>query len=460
MTWIWQLDTDVVSGDRDPRHVYETIGHRDVSLTYSDGGRNYTTYKEVNVHMMPLFVDIAIGNAGDLYNYTYELSKLSLVSDISSLYETFEHHWPLLENGNDIIGTEDLSIELNIDGRVDNDPYLTTELTLPITGAGWYGYWALIDDVWEFVQFYTETQGTKILTGFTAISDVFYRTTALSEEEYDLLTNVTENFYIQYVVDVPDVTVKWFYKYHLDVDWIFAGEGDPYVLNIRGSAPGFYDIKMVVSNYDQMVTTYKYNAFKLNASIVTVAFNSDYVYGADNYSPLLVNFYPRTTGYVTDYEWDLGDGTTRLITKDPRDNDVNIFHTYDIGDSGVKIPFTISLTGSNADSSETYTRDNYITVYPQPPTAMFIIDGPSKGPYELWVQFNNLSSRLRNCVWDFGDGLVSTDPEPLHHYEGIGSYTVTLSVYNDSGYSIYTVENAVTITGGELPILIKDTWSF
>jgi len=460
MTWEWHLDDNITSNEREPLYTYTKPGERNVSLTYTEGNNYYTKYKNINVHVMPIFVDIAVDNAGDLFYYTFGLSKKPLIDDIHNLYDTFVHHWPILYTGNDNIGTAHMSLSISdLEGRIDDDPYVISSLTLPITDPGWYGYWALIDGVWEFIYFTSTNNDVKTLTGFTAISDVFYRQTALSDTELELLINVTSNFYIQYIVDVPNVIVKWFYKYSNDAAYTFLGSGSTYTLDLHGKTPGYYDVKMVVSNDYQSATIIKEKIINLEDSLVTVAFTSDFVIGADNYSPLMVNFYPRTTGYIRVYNWAFGDDKSLQVTKDPNAKDVDVFHVYDIGDSGVKQIFSVSLTVSNSKYTEHVERENYITVYPRPPEAMFKVDGPSRSPYELYAYFVNLSTRKRNCLWDFGDGIVSTDFNPVHHYTQIGSYNVTLTVWNDSGMSTYTMNNAITITGGELPIMIKNTWS-
>jgi PKD repeat protein len=50
------------------------------------------------------------------------------------------------------------------------------------------------------------------------------------------------------------------------------------------------------------------------------------------------------------------------------------------------------------------------------------------------VQFANLSAGEGNAYrWDFGDGEVSTEKEPLHRYRQPGRYTVTLEAQNAQG---------------------------
>ncbi|MBL7807984.1 MAG: S8 family serine peptidase [Saprospiraceae bacterium] len=48
----------------------------------------------------------------------------------------------------------------------------------------------------------------------------------------------------------------------------------------------------------------------------------------------------------------------------------------------------------------------------------------------LTVTFNNTSNNSTSYLWDFGDGMTSTDVNPVHTYSAPGTYTVTLSATN------------------------------
>lgn len=57
--------------------------------------------------------------------------------------------------------------------------------------------------------------------------------------------------------------------------------------------------------------------------------------------------------------------------------------------------------------------------------------------------FNSGSTEsFNNILWDFGDGTTSTDMNPMHEYAEAGFYTVTLSVTNDCGTAVETVDLA------------------
>ena len=58
------------------------------------------------------------------------------------------------------------------------------------------------------------------------------------------------------------------------------------------------------------------------------------------------------------------------------------------------------------------------------------------------IQFNNLSTESTNYLWDFGEGVTSTEKDPSHTFAlGEGKYPVTLtSIDNNEAASSITIE--------------------
>lgn len=62
------------------------------------------------------------------------------------------------------------------------------------------------------------------------------------------------------------------------------------------------------------------------------------------------------------------------------------------------------------------------------------------------VSFSNLSSVADTYLWDFGDGNTSTDPFPIHTYQSLGSYTVSLTITSCTGATdTKTINNIVVV---------------
>ena len=83
-----------------------------------------------------------------------------------------------------------------------------------------------------------------------------------------------------------------------------------------------------------------------------------------------------------------------------------------------------------------------------PPTASAAVTSASG----LTVDFNSSGSTddgtVDHCVWQFGDGAVSTDKNPSHTYARPGSYVVTLGVTDDDGVGSDLATITVVVSDG------------
>ena len=95
---------------------------------------------------------------------------------------------------------------------------------------------------------------------------------------------------------------------------------------------------------------------------------------------------------------------------------------------------------------------------------------PVSGLYPLVVQFSDGSSgTITSRLWDFGDGLTSTDLNPQHTYTAPGSYTVSLTVTGPAGSDMESKTNYISVysevisnfssdkTSGIAPLLVSFT---
>jgi len=78
------------------------------------------------------------------------------------------------------------------------------------------------------------------------------------------------------------------------------------------------------------------------------------------------------------------------------------------------------------------------------------------GEPPLDVLFMDLSTAgdfpIEHWYWDFGDEFSSTASDPMHIYEQVGSYTVTLSVTTAAGSDTEIKQEYITVREG-LPTL-------
>ncbi|HEX3013129.1 MAG TPA: PKD domain-containing protein, partial [Methanobacterium sp.] len=149
-------------------------------------------------------------------------------------------------------------------------------------------------------------------------------------------------------------------------------------------------------------------------------------------APLTVIFTDKSTGDPTEWNWNFGDGTTSTMQ--------NPTHKYSKVGS-----YTVELTATNAEGSNTITKAGYIKVVTKP-IASFSAK-PTSGKAPLTVAFTDKSTGTpTKWKWSFGDGASSTEQSPKHQYLQEGNYKVTLKVTNAAGSSTSTKTNCIKVT--------------
>ncbi len=77
---------------------------------------------------------------------------------------------------------------------------------------------------------------------------------------------------------------------------------------------------------------------------------------------------------------------------------------------------------------------------------------PLSGQAPLQVAFSDLSTgELTIWLWDFGDGASSTQSDPVHTFQGEGTYSVTLTVSGPEGSATLTREDYVRVFAESAP---------
>jgi PKD repeat protein len=193
------------------------------------------------------------------------------------------------------------------------------------------------------------------------------------------------------------------------------------------------DIDVLSASYgDYKISWYK-NLMPPDAN-----FHTDTTHGIDS---LHVNFIDDSRGGRTSWLWDFGDGSTSI--------EQNPSHTYFYVDT-----FTVSLTVSGPDGSDTFVRENYITVYNYT-TADFSSD-PTSGILPLTVHFTDSSTgTISDWYWDFeNDGILdSYEQNPSHTYFEEDTFSVKLMVSNGFIADSLLKENYITTYYDSFPNL-------
>lgn len=140
--------------------------------------------------------------------------------------------------------------------------------------------------------------------------------------------------------------------------------------------------------------------------------------------PLIVQFTDQSTGNPTSWHWQLGN----LATSSQQNPAATYFYP------GV---YTVTLTATNAQGSNTIVKTQYITVYDTP--RVNINANIRTGCKPLLVNFSDITDPGSGTAvawqWDFGDGNISTQQNPSHTYTASGTYNISLKVTNSFGCS-------------------------
>jgi len=151
---------------------------------------------------------------------------------------------------------------------------------------------------------------------------------------------------------------------------------------------------------------------KQPTAVLPVAnFNSNFTSG---YAPLSVQFTDFSTN-ATKWNWDFGDGNIST--------EQNPVHTYSASGS-----YTVTLAASNENGTNS-TFSTMTVLQTVLPVANFSSNF-TIGYTPLSVQFTDLSDNATGWNWDFGDGNISTEQNPMHTYSVAGNYTVNLIATN------------------------------
>lgn len=132
--------------------------------------------------------------------------------------------------------------------------------------------------------------------------------------------------------------------------------------------------------------------------------------------PYTVTYTDLSTNDPTSWKWTFPGGTPSTSTvKNPS-------VMYNTAGS-----YAVTLIATNGVGSDTITINGYMNAITKP-TASFNV--AMNGNV---ASCTNTSSYGGSYLWNFGDGMTSTEQNPTHTYAQQGNYTITLTVTNDCG---------------------------
>ena len=199
------------------------------------------------------------------------------------------------------------------------------------------------------------------------------------------------------------------------------------------SKPGLYSVTLTASNAtgSSSVTKSSYIIVSNGLNAPFAAFSAAPTSGS---APLNVSFTDSSTGSPVSWKWYFSDGTNTT--------DQNPVHTF--SKPGL---YTVTLTASNAAGSSSVTKSSYITVSNGVNAPVAAFSAPStSGNAPLSISFaDDSTGSPTSWNWCFGDGINSSDQNPVHIYSKAGKYTVSLTLNNPGGSSTKTMSGYITV---------------
>jgi len=280
----------------------------------------------------------------------------------------------------------------------------------------------------------------------------------------------TEGIYkVRVVLHATTATIGTAYMYINDLSQGFETDGNWNTMELTPAGMTF------IGNMKQMQVFYGLYGYGANHSMkfknihVTGFLNeqqepvADFVADeTDGIGELCVQF-TNLSQNACSYLWDFGDGETST-EKNPE-------HCYY---NPPTKHYTVTLTAYGPGGEDTIVKENYITVNKEANASFDCY--PIVGAPALEVQFTNeCGGNVNNFLWDYGDGEneefqhdYNNQIHPLHIYQEIGEYTVSLKAWGNGGEDIFTAPNLIyvdscftslTFMEGSAPIEERYGWN-
>ncbi|WP_301664451.1 PKD domain-containing protein [Methanoculleus frigidifontis] len=401
-SWTWDFGDGGTSTDQNPSHTYATPGTYTVSLTVAnaDGSTDTATEKDyITVNEPPASVEAAFSAVP-----TSGTAPLAVQFTDESTGDPASWAWDFGDGGT--------STDQNPEHTYATPGTYTVSLTVSkgVASAGIHGSRSRVPHGAPLTVSNGFESDTETKTDYITVT-VAPPVAGFSASPTSGIAPLTVAFTDASTGD----PTSWLWNF---------GDGDTSTEQSPShiyAAAGTYTVTLTATNAGGSDIEEKVNYITVDEPLAppVAAFSATPLSGD---AELTVQFTDESTGDPTSWTWDFGDGGTST--------DQNPSHTYSAPGT-----YTVSLTATNADGSDTETKTDYITVNEvlAPPVAAFSAT-PTSGTAPLTVQFTDESTGvIDTCRWDFGDGGTSTDQNPQHTYGAAGTYTVALTVANGAG---------------------------
>ncbi|MEL6591090.1 MAG: PKD domain-containing protein, partial [Bacteroidota bacterium] len=383
-SWLWTFgDANGSSSTlQNPAFVYSTPGCYTVSLTATNASGSDTETQTCFIEIFPqptpdFTVDFPIGCAP----LTVTFSDASIPNAAGIV----DWNWTLTSNN------------IPLTGQNPSFTFPTTDTTgviLTVTNTNGCQNTIVVPDVVQVL--------APSVADFSA--DVTFACNAPLTVNFTNLSQVNAAQNVQYLWSFPGGTVPGGGN-------TFTGVTPP---PVTYNADGQYDVTLIVSSSNSCNDTLTLTNL-IGIGGVTAGFSASATQVCVGET---VTFTNTSTGGVNNVGWDV-DGVPGV------DGTGNTFDfTYTTPGT-----YSVTITANNPSCGDTLTQTNFITVSPSP-TAAFNVDRTADCQAGLPFTFTDQSTGAVSWAWDFGDGNSSNAQNPVHTFNGFGTFTVCLTVTN------------------------------
>ncbi len=196
---------------------------------------------------------------------------------------------------------------------------------------------------------------------------------------------------------------------------------------------GVYEVRLEATNPCGTISTTQSITLTSDATLPISSFSADTQSGCE---PLTVHFTDMSTNNPVGRSWSFPGGTPASSSE------ANPTVTYNTPGT-----YSVSLSVSNSAGADFSTQANFITVLAKPNVS-----------YTYQTNGNSVSfvgnSADGTVSWNFGDGMTSTDTNPIHTFSDAGTYQVTFTATNNCGTDSET--KTIVIAGGGATTPVTD----
>ncbi|MBC7227755.1 MAG: PKD domain-containing protein [Thermoflexales bacterium] len=191
-----------------------------------------------------------------------------------------------------------------------------------------------------------------------------------------------------------------------------------------------------------------YQSVRVDQSDNTLRYRFDRLDPAKQYQVHFTFWQPSGTARIQKVQIDGADTGLTVNTGDYQVHRVSVdvpASAY-ASDRNIVVSIVRTNAATGAFVNEIALEELTLTPESVPPVADFTAS-PTSGYAPLTVQFTDRSSgAVTGWLWAFGDGGMATVPNPVHTYNAVGVYTVSLRVSGPGGSDTLTRTNFITVT--------------